>query len=269
MLPSAPSSTLTVMSSAPLRCGNFICNTVRILVLPSGSVSLLILATDFDLEIVENDCFKNSVLPWGSMEVSGLASLLSMEVCTISMEVTWMVLKGGWLYAMCTFGHLVTSWPGLLTFALVLASSGCAAGLSVQSSRLSGPTLHTKMILISTFMTLFAPYAGHSLGGWDVPHLPHILPLLLVRALARDPWPFLVKVLISLIVVDVATPPLDLCRWKSLTVASCCFACCNSFSKVTVSFRAVCNLTHFFTSKCFITWNSSSSQHLSFSSLVG
>ena len=26
----------------------------------------------------------------------------------------------------------------------------------------------------------FLPHAGHSLGGWDVPHLPHILPLLLV-----------------------------------------------------------------------------------------
>ena len=63
MLPSAPSSTLTVTSSAPLWCDSFSCNMVSILVLPSGSVSLLILATDFDLEIVENDCFKNSVLP--------------------------------------------------------------------------------------------------------------------------------------------------------------------------------------------------------------
>ena len=59
-------------------------------------------------------------------------------------------------------------------------------------------------------------------------------------------------------VVDVATPPLDLCWWKSLMVASCCFACCNSFLKVTISFRAVCDLTHFFTSKCLVAWNSSS-----------
>ena len=62
MLPSAPSSTLTVMSSMPLQCGSFSCNMVRILVLPSGSVSLLMLATDFDLEMVENDCLRNSVL---------------------------------------------------------------------------------------------------------------------------------------------------------------------------------------------------------------
>ena len=69
MLPSAPSSTLTVMSSMPCQCGSFSCNTVRILVLPSGSVSLLMLATDFDLEMVENDCLRNSVLfevPWRS-----------------------------------------------------------------------------------------------------------------------------------------------------------------------------------------------------------
>ena len=62
MLPSAPSSTLTVTSSMPLQCGSFSCNTVRILVLPSGSVLLLMLATDFDLEMVENDCLRNSVL---------------------------------------------------------------------------------------------------------------------------------------------------------------------------------------------------------------
>ena len=69
MLPSAPSSTLTVMLSMPFQCGSFSCNTVRILVLPSGSVSLLMLATDFNLEMVENDCLRNSVLfevPWRS-----------------------------------------------------------------------------------------------------------------------------------------------------------------------------------------------------------
>ena len=69
MLPSAPSSTLTVMSSMLVWCGSFSCNMVRILVLPSGSVSLLMLATDFDLEMVENDCLRNSVLfevPWRS-----------------------------------------------------------------------------------------------------------------------------------------------------------------------------------------------------------
>ena len=79
MLPSAPSSTFTVTSSIPLWCGNLICNTVRILVLPSGSVSLLMLLTDFDLQIVENDCFKNSVpeAPWRSLVCCPWRSALS------------------------------------------------------------------------------------------------------------------------------------------------------------------------------------------------
>ena len=56
---------------------------------------------------------------------------------------------------MCTFGALVTSQPGLLTFVFVLTSSRCAARSSVSSSRLFGPTLGTKMILISTLVTFF------------------------------------------------------------------------------------------------------------------
>ena len=75
-----------------------------------------------------------------------------------------MVLKGGRLYAVCTFGALVTSQPGLLMFVFVLTSSGCAARSSVSSSRLFGPALSTKMILISTFMTFFAK--GWALSRW-------------------------------------------------------------------------------------------------------
>ena len=63
------------------------------------------LATDFDLEMVENDFF-NKISTFlmilkgvGSMEVFQLISMgvciLSMEVCTFSMEVIQMVLKGG------------------------------------------------------------------------------------------------------------------------------------------------------------------------------
>ena len=43
---------------------------LRILVLPSGSVLLLMLATDFNLEMVENDCLINTVLPkWSWKEL--------------------------------------------------------------------------------------------------------------------------------------------------------------------------------------------------------
>ena len=157
MLPSAPSSTLTVTSSVPLRCGSFSCNTVRILVLPSGSVLLLMLATDFNLEIVENDCLRNSVLfeaPWRSPVWPLCYPWRSALSLWRLPEWSW---KGGWLNAMCTFGHLVASRPGLLMFAFALTSSGCAAGSSIPSSWLLGPALSTKMVLISTFVTLFAP----------------------------------------------------------------------------------------------------------------
>ena len=205
---------------------------------------------------------------WGSMEVSSL----SMEVCTISMEVVCFFWRSGWSWkeADSMLYALLVTWLLLNLDCWHLPLPLCP--LDVLWDLLSPPPDCLDLHWVLKWFLLphlwhFLPHAGHSWGGWDVPHLPHILPLLLVLALAWDPWPFLVKVLILLIVVDVATPPLDLCQWKSLMVASCCFACCNSLSKVTVSFRAVCDLTHFLTSKCFIAWKSSSSQHFIFSSV--
>ena len=52
MFASAPSSTFTCMTSATFRYGNFTRSLVRIFVLPSGSVSFDIAATDLDLEIL-------------------------------------------------------------------------------------------------------------------------------------------------------------------------------------------------------------------------
>ena len=190
MLPSAPSSTLTVTSSVPLRCGSFSCNMVRILVLPSGSVSLLILATDFDLEIVENDCFKNSVLPEAPWR-----SLVWPLCCPWRSALSpWRLPEWSWKEAdsmLCAhFGHLVTSWPGLLMFAFALMSLWMCYG-TVCLILLNCLDLHCILKwFLFPHLWHFLPQAGHSLGGWDVPHLPQILPLLLVRALARDPWPF-------------------------------------------------------------------------------
>ena len=161
MLPSAPLSTFTVTSSTLLRCGNFICNTVRILVLPSGSVSLLILATDFDLQIVENDCFKNSVLswsPWRSPVCSPWRSALSL----------WGLPEWSWKEADSMLCVLLVTWLLLdldcWRLFLFLCPLECAVGLSVPSSRLFGPTLGAKMILISTLMALFA--IGWALSRW-------------------------------------------------------------------------------------------------------
>ena len=48
ILASAP-STLTLRLSMPFQCGSLMFRIVKILVLPSGSISLLMLATDLDL----------------------------------------------------------------------------------------------------------------------------------------------------------------------------------------------------------------------------
>ena len=65
MLASAPSSTLTLMLSMPFQCGSLMLRIVRILVLPSGSISLLMLATDFNLEILWNVFLIKSLLSKG------------------------------------------------------------------------------------------------------------------------------------------------------------------------------------------------------------
>ena len=194
MLPSAPSSTFTVTSSLPLWCGNLISNTVRILVLPSGSVSLLMLLTDFDLQIVENDCFRNSVpwAPWRSLVCCPWRSALSPWRSVLS---PWRLPEWSWKEADSILCALLVPW--------LLLDLDCwhlflfLRPLDVLRDRLSPPPdcldLHwvLKWFLFPHLWHFF-PKAGHCLGGWDVPHLPHTLPLLLVWALARDPWPFLV-----------------------------------------------------------------------------
>ena len=162
MLPSAPSSTLTVTSSMLLWCGSFSCNMVRILVLPSGSVSLLMLATDFDLEIVENDCLRNWVpfgVPWRSPLCPWRFALSPWRLSVSSPWRSGVVLKGGWLHVVCTLGHLVASRPGLLMFTFALASSGCAAGSSIPSSWLFGPALSSNVFYCHICDT-FCPLLG-------------------------------------------------------------------------------------------------------------
>ena len=203
-----------------------------------------------------------------SMEVFSLISMevctFSMEViCTFSMEVIQMVLKGGWLYAVGTFGHWFASRPEWGGLPLPLHPLDV-----LQDSLFLAPDCLDLQCVLKWFLLPhlwhFLPHAGHSLSGWVIPHLPHVLPWL---PLALWPWPFLcLKVLISSMVVAIATPPL--CWLKSLMVALCCLACCSSLSKVTVSFCAVCDLTHFLTLKCFVAWKSSSSWCCFFSSSV-
>ena len=135
-----------------------------------------------------------------------------------------------------------------LTFALM--SSGCVMGLPVPGSWLLRPTTCTEMIFIATLVTFLAPH--RAFFRWvRRSTFTACLTLATLGPLALWPWPFLcLKVLISSMVVAIATPPLD--RWlKSLMVASCYLVCSSSLLNVTVSFCAVCVLTHFLTSKCF------------------
>ena len=272
MLPSAPSSTLTVTSSMLLQCGSFICKTVRILVLPSGSVLLLMLATDFNLEMVENDCLRKSVLSWWSWKelVPWRFSLCSPWGSALS---PWRSVFSPWRLSGWSWKEADSMLWALLVTNLLLDLEQCGLPLPLHPLDVLWGFLFPASDCLDLHCVLkwfllphlwhFLPQAGHSLGGWDVPHLPHILPWL---PLALWPWPFLcLKVLISSMVVAIATPPLDLCQWKSLTVASCCLVCCSSLLKVTVSFCAVCDLTHFLTLKCFMAWKSSSSWHCFFS----
>ena len=216
MLPSAPSSTLTVMLSIPLWCGHFNCKTVRILVLPSGSVSLLMLATDFNLEMVENDCLRKSVLPkWSWKELVPWRFSLwfpwrsPISPWRSSVFSPWRSSEWSWKEADCavgTFGCRLASRPGTMWLTSALTSSGCATGFSVPSSWLLRPTLCTEMFLLP-HLWHFLPHAGHSLGGWDVPHLPHILPLLfgLDLSCAWRSWSHLLWL------------PLQLLHWTSVS----------------------------------------------------
>ena len=170
MLPSAPSSTLTVMLSMPLQCGSFNCKTEDL-----GFALWICVIAYAGHRLWPGNGRKRLFKEFNTsqMVLKGIVSmevfsLISMEVCTFSMEVIWMVLKGGWLHAVGTFGCRLASRPGMtwLTFALV--SSGCTAGLFVPGSRLLRPTLCTEVVFIATLVTFFAPcwafsrQVGHS-----------------------------------------------------------------------------------------------------------
>ena len=251
----------------PLWCGNFICRIVRILVLPSGSVSLLMLSMDFDLEVVENDFLTKSVLSWWSQKelVPWRLSCWSPWGSALS---PWRSSKWSWkgtdsmLWALLVTDLLLDlEWRGL---PLPL----CPLDV-LQDFLFPAPDCldlqHVLKWFLFPHLWHFLPHAGHSLGGWDVPHLLHVLPWL---PLVLWPWPFLcLKVLISSMVVAVATPLLDLCWLKSLMVASCCLACA----------VAVCWMWLFCSVlsaiwptswpwKCFVAWKIISSWHFFFSS---
>ena len=114
---------------------------------------------------------------------------------------------------------------------------------------------------------------GQSLNWWVVLHLLHILlslvliPLTLCEPLVLVPFlPLRLNVLIASTVVGCAIPPIYLWWLKPFTIISCSFAYWSRAWYVTSS-HCFFDDTHFFTSKCLVTWNKSSILCTSFSSV--
>ena len=268
MLPSAPSSALTVTSSMPLWCGSFSCNTVRILVLPSGSVLLLMLATDFDLEMVENDCLRNSVLfevPWRSPLCCPWRSALFPWRLSVfspwrSSEWSW---KGGWLHAVCTFGCRVASRSGLMWLTFALVPSGCAAGLSVPPLLTAWTYIEYWSDFCCHICDTFCPMLGILWVG-EMFHTYHIsYPYFWLFGLdlsfAWRSWSHLLWLTLQLLRwTCVIGSPLWLPRVAWHTVIICQrWLFCLELSVI---------LPTFWLQSVFVTWNSSSSQCCVFSS---
>ena len=216
-----------------------------ILVLPSGSVSLLLLATVLDLDIQWN-------------------------VLTMSMSS---MLYRPMLWALCVTDSLLdhdhdldlrNQWclSGLLPWVYVLS-------LQHPLSWLTFDLQHELKWFLLPHLWHFLPNAGHSLYACFELHLLHILLVLhlsvlpLCELLAPFELPFLLpflphlKLSIVLIVVSWTVPPLDLWQLKLFTVILCSLAYWSSAVYV-MSSHLFFDRTHFFTSKCLVTWNNNS-----------
>ena len=159
MLPSALLSTLTVMSSVLLWCGSFSCKHSEDL---SLALWICVIA-DAGYRLWPGNCGK-----WLLKEFSyylGLHGGLLSGLSAVHGGLHY--LYGGYLNGLerrLTLCYVHFWSPGCFfdldcwCLPLPLCPSGCAVWDHLSSSSwLLGPALSTKMVLISTFMTLFAP----------------------------------------------------------------------------------------------------------------
>ena len=138
MFASVPSSTLTCKLLMTLQCGNLIFSCVRILVLPSGSVTLLIVVTDLDLYIVLK-VFKRQ-----SSSYLLISMLWVLHVCDPLLDHD---LEQG-----------VSASAGLV-MSLGIPASGEFSTIPMALNLthvLLGSATWTEMVLNTTFMTLFS-----------------------------------------------------------------------------------------------------------------
>ena len=136
-----------------------------------------------------------------------------------------MVLKWVQLYAMDTsgIGSASRSWLGLSGPTLRMPHGAPAMGWSLAVlGTFCFDLQHVLKWFLFPHLWHFLPQAGHSLGGWDMLHLLHVLH---EPPLALWPLPFLnLNVMVLSMVVAVIIQPLDLCQLKSFTVISCSLA---------------------------------------------
>ena len=256
-LPQHHCLTLTCKLSTTHLCGNFIPSLVMILVLPSGSVSLLLLATVLDLDIEWNIL----TMSMSSMSYQSMLWVLCVTDSPLDrdhdLDLEHLPLLGRW--------HLSGLLPQV-----------CVLSLWHPLSWLTFDLQHELKWFLLPHLWHFLPNAGHSLYACVKLHLLHILLVLclsvlpLCELLAPFELPFLLpflpclKLSIALIVIRLGVPPLDLWQLKSFTVILCSLAYWSSVVYVTSS-HLFFDQTHFFTSKCLVAWNNNSVLCTSFS----
>ena len=173
----APSSTLTSITSATFRYGNLTRSLVRIFVLPSGSVSFDIAATDLDLEIL----WKVLNTSMSSISYQSISMLWAFLVCEPLLEhdldLECLPLLGLW--------HL----------SVLLLHAGVLPLRQSESCPLLRDDLqHELKWFLKPHLWHFLPKAGQSLNWCVVLHLLHILlswvlwPLVLYEPLVLVPF---------------------------------------------------------------------------------
>ena len=160
MFASAPSSTFTSMTSATFRYGNLTRSLVRIFVLPSGSVSFDIAATDLDLEIL----WKVLNISMSSISYRSILILWAFLVCEPLLDLDLDLECLPWLG--------LRRLSGLLPHPSVLPLHQSESWLLLRDD-----LQHELKWFLKPHLWHFLPNAGQSLNWCVVLHLLHILLL--------------------------------------------------------------------------------------------
>ena len=184
MFASAQSSTFTSIMSATFEYGNLTQSFVRIFVLPSGTVSFDIAATDLDLEIL----WKVLNMSMSSISYWSISMLWAFLVCEPllkhDLDLECLPLLGLW--------HLSVLLPHAGVLPLHWSESCPLLYEDLQ---------HELKWFLKPHLWHFLPNAGQSLNWWVVLHLLHVL-------LSRVLWPLILCELLVLAPFLLSCPDL-------------------------------------------------------------